>query len=280
MRGSAHQVPPQKGANGNEMSSTTMNRDTALDILGLNAAEAEDPATVKAAYRNLSKEAHPDAGGSATFFRLVTQAYEVLAGEQPIEGQTFEEEFEYTSYSGWSRRRQDPNAWKAKLSQEEAIAQMRHQSTYGAGTSDRSHGKARRAMQAVTDRIPRLSLNASVVKEAGSGVANASGQFPAVANAIGAVVIVVAFAAIPGTRMVFPWTEPTFLNAFIAGAIAAAILLFAIDRPLRRAPVGVRIPVALGLLALLFVTQAALFLAIWLVLPGIAVYLFVRWLWF
>lgn len=262
------------------MSSTTMNRDTALDILGLSETEAEDPALVKAAYRNLSKEAHPDAGGSATFFRLVTQAYEVLIGEQPIEGQTFEEEFEYTSYDGWSRRRQDPNAWKAKLSQEEAIAQMRQQAKYGAGTSERSQGKSRMAMQAVTDRIPRLSLNASVVKEAGSGVANASGQFPAVANAIGAVVIVVVFAAIPGTRMVFPWVEPTFLNAFIAGAMAAAILLFAIDRPLRRSPVGVRIPVALGLLALLFFTQLALFLAFLLVLPGIAVYLFVRWLWF
>ncbi len=262
------------------MSSTTMNRDTALDILGLNDTEAEDPATVKAAYRNLSKEAHPDAGGSATFFRLVTQAYEVLIGEQPIEGQNFDEEFEYSPFGGWARRRPDPNAWKSKLSQEEAIAQMRQQKAYDTDTSDRSHGKARRAVQAVTDRIPHVSLNASVVKEAGSEVANASGQFPAVPNAIGAAVMVVVFAAMPGTRMVFPWTEPTFLNAFIAGAIAAAILLFALDRPLRRAPVGVRISVALGLLALLFFTQVALLLAFWLVLPGIAVYLFVRWLWF
>jgi hypothetical protein len=51
-------------------------RENALRILGLSLESTAEQ--VKSAYRRLAKEHHPDVGGDAAAFRLVTEAYSLL----------------------------------------------------------------------------------------------------------------------------------------------------------------------------------------------------------
>jgi curved DNA-binding protein CbpA len=53
---------------------------TLYDILELSPGAASDE--IKAAYRQLSTQVHPDRGGSSALFRLVREAFEVLSDEK------------------------------------------------------------------------------------------------------------------------------------------------------------------------------------------------------
>jgi curved DNA-binding protein CbpA len=50
---------------------------TLYEILELSPGAASDE--IKAAYRQLSTQVHPDRGGSNALFRLVREAFEILA---------------------------------------------------------------------------------------------------------------------------------------------------------------------------------------------------------
>lgn len=52
--------------------------DRALQVLGISATDANDPAKLKAAYRSASLKAHPDRGGSTSIQQDVNAAYELL----------------------------------------------------------------------------------------------------------------------------------------------------------------------------------------------------------
>jgi len=51
--------------------------DTHYEVLGVEADAPQDE--IKAAYRRLSRQVHPDQGGSGALFRKVTEAYETLS---------------------------------------------------------------------------------------------------------------------------------------------------------------------------------------------------------
>jgi restriction system protein len=51
--------------------------DTYYEVLGVEADASQDD--IKAAYRRLSRQVHPDQGGSGALFRKVTEAYETLS---------------------------------------------------------------------------------------------------------------------------------------------------------------------------------------------------------
>ncbi len=54
-----------------------MDADTHYEVLGVEADATQ--ADIKAAYRRLSRQVHPDQGGSGALFRKVTEAYETLS---------------------------------------------------------------------------------------------------------------------------------------------------------------------------------------------------------
>jgi len=54
-----------------------MSADTHYEVLGVGADASQ--ADIKAAYRRLSRQVHPDQGGSGALFRKVTEAYETLS---------------------------------------------------------------------------------------------------------------------------------------------------------------------------------------------------------
>lgn len=54
-----------------------MSADTHYEVLGVEADAKQDG--IKAAYRRLSRQVHPDQGGSGALFRKVTEAYETLS---------------------------------------------------------------------------------------------------------------------------------------------------------------------------------------------------------
>ena len=56
--------------------SNFLSRKEAYEILGLKGSESEDE--IKAAYRNLVKKFHPDAGGNEYFCRKLTEAKDFL----------------------------------------------------------------------------------------------------------------------------------------------------------------------------------------------------------
>ena len=47
------------------------------DILGV--PKSADPKSIRSAYRKLAKTAHPDKGGDAETFKLISEAYSVLS---------------------------------------------------------------------------------------------------------------------------------------------------------------------------------------------------------
>ncbi len=55
----------------------SVSADTHYEVLGVEADATQDD--IKAAYRRLSRQVHPDQGGSGALFRRVTEAYETLS---------------------------------------------------------------------------------------------------------------------------------------------------------------------------------------------------------
>ncbi len=75
-----------------EIFTPIMSPSDAWDILGIHS-HFGNKATVDAAYRDLMKKVHPDAGGTAALARIVTQARDVLIEDlTPDNGSDFDEQ--------------------------------------------------------------------------------------------------------------------------------------------------------------------------------------------
>lgn len=57
-----------------------MTKREALTVLGLRLGSSD--AQIKAAYRKLAKQTHPDTGGKRRDFERVTRAYRILTGRE------------------------------------------------------------------------------------------------------------------------------------------------------------------------------------------------------